>query len=74
VKLFKFDFIEDFGEEVYINFLMFKDFTVLAITGFHEVYGSPPCFELVIGLGQLVSILIGVPRWTLKVQLFAKRY
>lgn len=74
VKLFKFKFEEDFGEEYYVDILRTKNYVVLAIALHHEVYGSPPCLEFVMGLGQLMSFLIGIPGWTLKVQFFAKTY
>jgi len=74
VKLFKFQFEEDYGEEFYIDFLIFKNFTVLSISAFHEIYGSMPCFEFVLGLGQLMSTLVSLGNFTLKIRLFARNY
>ena len=74
VKLFEFKAEEDFGEEYYVNILRTKNYKLLAIALHHEVYCGNPCFEFVLGLGQLASVLIGLPCWTLKIQLIAKTY
>jgi hypothetical protein len=74
VKLFAFDFVEDFGEEFYFDFLVFKRFIALSVTAYRDVYAGQACFEFVLGLGQLASILVSVANFTLKIQLFAKRY
>jgi len=72
VKLFTLQVEDDFGKEVYLDFLKSKNWTFLAISIYHEIYGSSPCLEFVVGLGQLMSLLVSIPNWTAKIQLLAR--
>lgn len=74
MKLFKLQIEEDFGAEIFLDLLVFKRFSVLSFAIYHEIYGSMPCLEFVLGLGQLASLLISFPNWTFKVQLLARSY
>ena len=74
VKLFEFWTEEDFGKEYYVNILKLKTRIGLEINLYNEVYHGGPCFEFVLGLGQVASVLIGIPNWSLRVRLFSRRY
>ncbi len=73
MKLFEYRVDDDFGEEYYIHIFKSKKYIGLAIELHYHAYGGSFCFEFLLGLGQLASVLICLHRWSLMVRLFLRR-